>query len=268
MNSFYQTIQAAISDIEEHGYDSAARIDGWLQRIEQAAKDSSTPPHVAFEAMNRTMHGIYSRMVDGGGYTQVHKGISRFTVDRLKPKLRAELDRRLMANANLIKLNRDQMIDQTRRRFMGWATSVPAGGSRSVDKMGVKADLKKAFSTLPYEERRVLIDQGHKLASELNNIIAVDGGAIAGEWHSHWRQPGYNYDPAHKRLDGKIFVVRANWAIEKGLMTKGDGYIDDNERPAERPFCRCQYRYIYNLRDLPDALLTEKGRKALSSAQT
>lgn len=268
MASFYETIQAAIADITAHGFDTQSRIDRWLAEIEQAAKDSAIPDHLAQETMSRAMHSIYSRMVDGGGYTQIHKGLPRFTIERLKPKLRAELDRRLMASAELIKLNRKQMIEQTKQRLAGWATSIPSGGSRAVDKREVAVNLKKSFSALPFETRRVLIDQGHKLASELNNIIAVDGGAIAAEWHSHWRQPGYNYDPDHKRLDGKIFVVRGNWAIEKGLMSKGDGYIDENERPAERPFCRCQYRYIYSLRDLPDELLTEKGRKALNSAQT
>jgi len=268
MASFYKTIEAAIADITAHGFDTQARIDRWIAEIELAAKDSAMPDHLIQETMSRAMHDIYSRMVDGGGYTQLHKGISRYTIERLKPKLRAELDRRLMASANLIKLNRQQMIEQTRQRFAGWSTSIPSGGSRAVDKREVAANLKKSFSALSFETRRVLIDQGHKLSSELNNIIAVDGGAIAAEWRSHWRQPGYHYDPDHKALDGKIFVIRGNWAIEKGLMNKGSGYTDEQTRPAERPFCRCQYRFIYNLRDLPDELLTEKGRKALTSAQT
>ena len=122
MASFYKTIEAAIADITAHGFDSQARIDWWLTEIELAAKDSAMPDHLIQETMSRAMHGIYSRMVDGGGYTQIHKGVSRFTIERLKPKLRAELDRRIMASSSLIKLNRKQMMEQTRQRFAGWST--------------------------------------------------------------------------------------------------------------------------------------------------
>lgn len=266
MNAFYETIQAAVADIEAHGFDSTARIEGWIARMEMAARQSMVPEHVVQETMTRAMHGIYRKMVEGGGYTQVHKGISRFTVDRLKPRLRAELDRRIMANASLIKLNRDRMIEQTKQRFAGWSTSIPAGGSKAVDTNDIKANLKKSFSALPFEERRVLIDQSHKLTSDINNIIAVDGGAIAAEWHSHYRQAGYNARPDHKARDGKIYLIRGNWAIEKGLVKKGpNGYTDDITKPGEEVFCRCSYRYLYNLRDLPSDLLTAKGQAALTA---
>lgn len=269
MNAFYTAIEAAIADIEAHGFDSVARVDGWISRIEQAAKESAAPEHLVQQAMSQAMHSIYRRMVDGGGYTQIHKGISRFTVERLKPKLRAELDRRLMANASLIKLNRDRMMEQTKQRFAGWATSVPTGGSRAVDKREVKENLKKSFQALPYEERRVLIDQSHKLTADINNIIAVDGGAIALTWKSHFRQAGYHFRPDHKARDGKVYAIRGNWAIEKGLMKKGPaGYYDEITAVGQEVFCRCAAQYHYNLRDLPSDMLTRKGEEALATAQT
>jgi hypothetical protein len=218
--------------------------------------------------MSRAMHGIYSRMVDGGGYTQIHKGVSRFTIERLKPKLRAELDRRIMASSSLIKLNRKQMMEQTRQRFAGWSTSIPIGGSRAVDKREVAANLKKSFSALSFDTRRVLIDQGHKLTSELNNIIAVDGGAIAGIWKSHFRQAGYNARPDHAARDGKFYAIRDSWAMKAGLMNKGAGYTDEMTKPGEEVFCRCAMQFVYALRDLPPEMLTHKGETALATAQT
>jgi hypothetical protein len=33
--------------------------------------------------------------------------------------------------------------------------------------------------------------------------------------------------------------------------------------PAEEVFCQCRYKYIFNLRDLPDEMLTDKGRATI-----
>ena len=173
-----------------------------------------------------------------------------------------------MASAQLIKLNRQQSIAKTLQRFSGWATSIPAGGSKAVDKPEVRDDLKKALRSLPYEERRVAIDQGHKLVATINDLVAVEGGAIAGEWHSNFRQPGYDARPDHKERDGGVYLIRGNWASAQGLVKPGPaGWSDSITQPAEEPFCRCQFHYIYSLRRLPEGMLTAKGRAALQTAQ-
>jgi hypothetical protein len=264
---FYRLVEDAIRDVEVHGYDSQARIDSWLLRIEQAARASATPEHVVQATLNSAMQSIYGRMVDRGGFIKTHKGISKFTVERLKPKLRSELDRRTMASAQLIKLNRDRMLEETKQRFMGWSTSIPKGGSRAVDRRAVNKNVRKAFQQLPFEERRVLTDQGHKFVSELSNIIATDGGAIAAVWNSHFRQSGYHYRPDHKDRTTKTYAIRGSWAMNDGLINKGDGYTDEITKPGEEVSCRCFYTYIYNLRDLPPSMLTAKGEKALASVQ-
>jgi hypothetical protein len=262
--NFQETITSAIKDIEQHGYDSQSRVDGWMAAIDAAARKAMMPENEVQDLLNRTIRGIYGRMIERGGALSLHKGIAAYKLEQVKPKLRAELDRRIMASSNLIKLNREHMIAKTRQRFTGWATSIPSGGSLAVDKAEVKEDLRKALKQLPYEERRVLIDQGHKFTAALNNIIAVDGGAIAGKWHSHYRQAGYNYRVDHKERDGHIYLIRGNWAQEKGLCKPGpDGYEDQITAPGEEIFCRCNFVYIYSLRALPDDMLTVKGRDAL-----
>jgi hypothetical protein len=66
-----------------------------------------------------------------------------------------------------------------------------------------------------------------------------------------------------------VFIVRDNWAIKAGLMKKGGlKYVDEVPRPAELPYCRCYYTWIYNLRQLQVLdLLTEKGKQALAEAR-
>jgi hypothetical protein len=266
--SFFEVVTDAIREFTEHGFDSVERLTFWTDRIKRAAADSMTPPHVLEDALNKSLQGVYKRLIDDGQIVKVHVGISRFTVDRLKPKLRTELDRRLMVSRGLIKLNQQQMIEKTTQRFAGWASSVPAGGSRAVDTKDVKDNIRKALTSLPFEERRCIIDQSAKFVSSLNDIVATDGGAIAGKWHSQWRRRGYSARIDHKERDQKVYVIRGNWALDKGLMSAGpDGYTDQITKPAEEVFCGCSYQFLYNLRDLPAEMLTRKGEEALAEAR-
>jgi hypothetical protein len=207
-------------------------------------------------------------MIDDGQILKAHPGVARYTIERLKPRLRVELDRRVAVSKGLIKLNRDQMIEKTTQRFAGWASSVPAGGSRAVDVKDVKQNIRKSLAQLPFEERRVMIDQGAKFISALNEIVATEGGAIAARWHSQWRRNGYHYRHSHKERDQKVYAIRGNWAMDKGLMKAGKaGYYDEITKPGEEVFCSCSATYVYNLRDLPDDMLTNKGRAALEEAR-
>ena len=265
---FYEIITAAIKDFEANGFDSQQRLEYWTNEIRKSCGRAMITTEQLQALLNSEMHGIYTKQIEKGGALKLHSGISRFTIDKLKPKLHRELDRRIMASANLIKLNREASIQRTLQRFSGWATSIPAGGSKAVDKPEVKANLRKALAQLPFEERRVIIDQGHKFVAELNNIIATDGGAIAMKWHSHFRQPGYNYRPDHKERDSLIYLIRDSWAREQGLVKPGKaGYSDQITKPAEEPFCRCFATYIYNPASLPDDMLTVKGKKSLAAAK-
>ena len=257
--TFYEVITAAVRDISDNGYDPI-RVDGWLRQIQQAAERDMVSPEVLDRTLRASLEGLYKRYVERGALLQYSPGVSRFTLDKIKPQLRAELDRRIMASAQLIKMNREEAIQKTLRRFAGWSTSIPQGGSDVVEKNEVKSDIKKSLKQLPFEERRVLIDQGHKFTAAISETLASDGGAIAAVWHSNWRQRNYNYRKDHKERDLKVYAVRGNWAQKKGLMRAGpDGYTDEITKPAEEPFCRCHYQWLYHLRELPEDMLTEKG---------
>ena len=266
--SFYDVLTAAISDIAANGYDSQDRIAYWSQRIRDSAAKTMASEAMMAQMLRDALAAVYSRMVDKGQALKLHPGIARFTIERVRPALRAELDRRIMAAADLIKLNRKAAIDKTLQRFAGWSTSIPAGGSDAADKGEAKTAIRKSLSALPFEERRVLIDQGHKLRASISEVLAKDGRALAGVWNSHWRQAGYNFRPDHKDRDLLVYAVRGSWAIEAGLVKQGAaGYYDEITAAAEEPFCRCYIKWLYNLRDLPEDMLTGKGRAALDEAQ-
>jgi hypothetical protein len=260
-----EVLREALEDFARHGYDSQERLQMWQGRLEEAARANFSSSSATERVMREYFAAIYRQQIERGGIARRHPGVSRFTLDRVKPELRAELARRVRASADLIKLNRAEEIPAMLRRFAGFVTSIPAGGSDSFNKRDEAKKIRKSLSGLSFRERRLMIDQGHKLQSAMSSVIATGGGAIGAVWHSHWRQANYDYRDEHKERDGKLYVVRGNWALEKGLMKlAGHAYTDDETQPGEEVFCRCYYTYIYSLRDLPKEMLTEKGRAELA----
>lgn len=262
-----EILTEAVADFEANGYDSQDRLDYWAARIREALRQHTTNQAQMDDMLKRQLGAVFERAYKTGNLKR-HVGVSKFTLQNLAPRLRGELNRRILASANLIKLNRDSMIEKTLQRFSGWATSVPKGGSRTIDKREVRAEVAKPLKQLSFQERRVLIDQGHKLTASINAVVAQDGGAIGARWSSHWRQAGYNYREDHKDRDGHVYLVRDSWAHKAGLVKAGkEGYSDDITQPGEEVFCRCSFVYLYNLRQLPDAMLTAKGKEALAKAR-
>lgn len=265
--SFFQVLTDAVNFFAENGYKSEKVLDIWVKRLRQAAYDSLIPEKTLIKTLEKSLGQVYRRMVTQGGLVKSNPEVTKFTIEKLKPKMKAELDRRILASANLIKLNREEAISNTLRRFQGWATSIPIGGSDAVDRREEKSYIKKSMSKLDFEERRVFIDQSHKLSASINSIVATNSGAIAAKWHSHWRQANYDYREDHKERDSVFYVIKDSWADKKGYLKAINGYTDDITQPGEEVFCRCNYEYIYSLRDLPENMLTAKGKDALKSSK-
>lgn len=267
---YFDTITNAVNDLTLHGFDSMARVNYWTEEVRKAATRASATPERMQQMLSDYLTLIYTRLVDKGQIAKYHPGVGRFTLDKVRPQLRAELDRRIMAAAELITLNKAATMEKTLQRFRGWATSLPArDNTRTTDKPEVKDNIKKALKQHTFEERRVLIDQGHKLTASVNEVMAAGGGAIALIWHSHWRQVGYNYREDHKERDGDVYLLRNTWATERGLVKPGTaGWYDAVTAVAEEPYCRCYAQYLYNPRDLlPYGMLTKKGEEQLELAR-
>jgi hypothetical protein len=262
MKTFFQVLTEAVDDMVEYGFDSQKRIEEWVRKIKAAAIASLVPDYKVNLEMEKALVAAYHRSVTKGGL--ISKNVSRYDLEKIKPSLRAELDRRIMVSANLIKYNREESISNTLRKFEGWATSIPKGGSDYTKKVEEKAKIRKDLNKLSFMQRRVVIDQTHKLVANINNIVAVDNGAIAAQWHSI-HTPGYDYRKDHRERDDNIYLIKDSWAKLDGLIKPVNGYTDDITSPGEEVYCRCSYVYLYNLRQLPEKFLTVKGKKAMVS---
>jgi hypothetical protein len=263
-STFYRVVTQAVVDILDHGFDEIGRVRRWEEKLATSARASLLPEAEMDKMLRDGLAQIYERLIDKGQIYSKHPGISTFTVDKLRPELRKILDQRIMASADLIKRKRKTTIDTMMSRFSGWATSVPKGGTSQGNKAGLKDKIRRSITSLSFEERRVFIDQGHKLTASISEVVAIGGQAIAGRWRSHWKQPGYDYREDHKERDQEIYLLRDTWATEKGLVKPvGAGWYDKVTKVGEEPFCRCYMVWIYALRDLPPDMLTVKGKAEL-----
>lgn len=266
--TFQEVLNAAISDMLAHGFDSEARLQRWMATLETAARASLVPEYRLQASVASMLTRVYGSEMKSLGKN--HQLLSQFTLQNIKPKLRAELDRRIVASAGLIRLNRKASIERTLQRFAGWSTSIPTGGStRPEDRRQIKKTVRRGISGLPFEERRVIVDQGHKLVAAISEIVATDGGAIAFIWrHIKRGPPSYQSRPEHVARDGKVFLIRDSWAHREGLVKKGGHlFYDEVEAVAQLPYCSCRVQAVYALRDLPSDMITAKGHEALLAAR-
>lgn len=125
-------------------------------------------------------------------------------------------------------------------------------------------------TTLPPKERQRALgpigcsDISPLPTTAVEQLRAAEAQALAsGSIAAKWRSSRY-YDPYggtdHPERDHKIYPLRDNWAMQKGLMRAGpDGFADEITAPGEEAGCQCHFVYLHALRDLPEAMLTDRG---------
>lgn len=258
--TFFQIVTEAINYYLKHDWTSKEKLLEWNKKIRIAAtrsfpKESQVTNHLKSIYTKAVTHEGLLKNTPVGGPTKI-------TLEKIKPSLRKELDKRIFASANLIKLNREQAIEKTLQRFNGWVTSSPPDGYFDPKKRQEKARILKSVQDLDFESRRLAIDQGHKLAANIKDLLARKGNAVAYKWHSQWRRLDYNFREDHKERDEKIYIIRGSWADEKGYLNPVNGYYDEMTAVAEEPFCSCSVFAIYAPQKLPEEYLTEEGERA------
>nr|WP_245168494.1 hypothetical protein [Enterobacter roggenkampii] len=254
-----------------NGYTSREELERWQGIIRQAAESETHDDYIS--RVSDKLRSTYEMQVNRAKALDRHPGLSRFTLNYMEPKLRSESDRRILASADLIKLNRTGAINKTVQRFSGWATSIPVqdyvgGGLSPSSKSGVNYNcdhIQKSALQIDFEARRVMIDQNHKLIANIDNIIAASNNAIAAEWHSHWRQAGYDYREDHKKSAIRWSISFAVTGRKNGYVKVGpSGYLDEITQPGEEvlPVLR---NLSVQPPGIPEHMLTQKGQKFMAS---
>ena len=260
-DTFRKVLADAVRYFAQWGYENPDVLNTWILKLRLAAEREAGSLPEKQKKLAQSLSRIFGQMIRKGRLLErANPHVSKVTLQMIAPSLRSELDRRILASADLIRLNRTRAIEETLQRFSGWASSVPPGGSGSMSLRDVSSHIAKPLQSRTFEERRLAIDQGHKLVANVNHILALQSGAIAMKWR-HVHQPGYDGRPEHIARDGQIFLLKDSWAKEKGLVRKGPNpYYDDIDQVSFLPFCRCWAEFKVSLSELPDEMLTKKGK--------
>src|ERR1700728_867915 len=98
---FYTVIGEAIRDFAVHGFDSQARLDYWLSRIKAAAEAALIPEAVMQRRVGEHLVQLFDRLIRRPAqFLKTHPGVSEFTLRQIEPRLRSELNRRILASAS------------------------------------------------------------------------------------------------------------------------------------------------------------------------
>lgn len=263
MASYYKVLSEAVDDVLTRGFVSAEQVALWQARLKDAAEAGFRAETEA--TLARALQAVFDRLVLRDGLLRYHVGLSPVVLARLRPVLGNELTKFLLSSRTFLAARRAEAVLVSLRRFAGWASSIPPGGVPPVSRRARRAEIKKPLASLPFEESRVISGQTENLTVALNALVSREGEALAGRWHSRWRQPGYRYREDHKENDLRFFLFKGTWAAKAGLLSRGP-WAEDQPVPGSLPGCGCTYTFFYDLASLPSELLSAKGRASLSRA--
>jgi hypothetical protein len=151
--------------------------------------------------------------------------------------------------------------------FLGMAFSGNANPGELKSKV---TGIKRAFRDLTKWDRFFSTIKNNSFPSAINRTFSFEGNPLAARWsYSPLDEAGeFRNVYSHKDLADRIYAIRGNWALERGLMKPGAyGYVEDAPAPGEEFDCMCRFQFIYNLRSLPESMLTPKGESELARAK-
>lgn len=256
----------AVADLST-GSASISSLEVWMNRLRSSFQSQLTPMNQVEKNLESYFGSIYNRIATKKPAKGQPTTVSKYGRSRLSKEAQDLVANKVIASVSLIKLNREIAIADSLKRTAGWYSSVPLEGVSPDNKQEAIHDITKSFKQLPYVERRVIMDQGHKLTASIEDVVCRGEGAIAAIWHSNVGQLNYNYRRDHAARNERIYLLRNSWAHKAGLIKSpyAVAFTDEQTMPAEEVNCRCKYQYLYNLQDLPTEFLTKKGLEAIEA---
>lgn len=232
----------------------------------------------------RNENGIYNYV--NKGYTSFlknvghnHKGVTKSSINDLKPKFRKELEDRVKISFNLMKNQEDELKQKIASRFINWVSidsKEVRGNTTSKQSLLNFLDFTKENGIAENHAKFILQDQTRKMVASFDDLIARENNAIGGIWHNRGDRrvvgnPQGIYPNSetkahgdHWEREGVFYAFKNGWAYRDRLIV-APVYEDLEDGGVGVAIgCRCRLEYIYDLRDVPYAYLTKKGKELIS----
>jgi hypothetical protein len=231
-----------------------------------------------FLAKTIAVNGMPTRMVAGGSAGEVVSSSGKAVADKFQ-KLLPLLEK---SHASCIETYREQAKicfekyeTEINKLVDGFLAEVPRTAKERASYISrIKREIKyfSKWNQLFYTHKAM------SFPSEVEYIFILSGKPIAAVWEYSSLDEECEFPPTvnHKQRDGRVYAVRQNWAEAESLMVVGsDGYLDEIDRPHQETGCMCHLHWLYSVSNLPEEMLTAKGKAsrvasltALASAST
>lgn len=188
--------------------------------------------------------------------------------DEYLPSLRRLLDECVAVHADQAEGFFAQQKSAVEKLLADFLDSIPGGGTKAAVVRSHVNPIKNALRDLLQWGEELNRLQATSFMSEVRDFLAQAANhPIAMTWHF---APWSCLVPGHRELDGQVFVIRENWALQKGLMVAppAHGFADDAKRRRRELGCMCTTGFIFNLASLPRDMLTPSGVATLANAAT
>ena len=158
---------------------------------------------------------------------------------------------------------RDYQADLFERLLDDFLLLIPKRGTRAKEIKSKISEIKvEAKCLMKWNELFAVLKQS-ALVSEIDYVFTLKSNPLAAIWHYNELDENCEYPMAHnhQEFNKNIYAVRGNEAIKRGLMNTGAGFVDEIIRPQQEIGCMCYFQWVYSLRDLPQEMLTMKGKQ-------
>lgn len=173
--------------------------------------------------------------------------------DKLESNIRS-LYKRLVDDVKVDAVSeRVNEIDARIKKFIDWANSDAATKKKSV------ADIRSVLKSINKWHKGFYTNRAFRFIDDVDIIANIENGAISARWSY---SPPYTEECGHEPLNDQHFLIRDCWAIEQGLINTTNAKFFD-EAPKQKGGCRCCFIFKFRIDQMPDSMLTKKGKESL-----
>lgn len=266
-----ENINEAINELLKKGHSST--LTNSLRNNLESVLDEAAPKSIyAIEKLKRVNQELLDKVIkhkglpvvsifsENGENSQSVQGVGIKDFDNFEPEIRLLFDECVKDIEVSASFFRRQELDAALNVFTNWAESIPIGGTKDKSFRNQAREVRLYLKAFQKWDSYYFIAKNGNFISKLKHLAAKSNGAIAASW-CFYKGNGCIYSE-HEDHNEEFFLIRNSWAIQQKLIASSNTtrYTDELTTPRSDG-CTCSYRYIFSLSNLPNVILTSKGKQ-------